>query len=331
MSKGIICIGSLLIDAYAFVEDKFLEKHNVEKGSAPILNPEKVKEIIKEVTFVSKFAGGSAANVIRGLGFLGHKTALVAQYGNDENGEFAKSILKEYGVTDLSSIKKNSPTTIINTLITPDAQRTMIALFSASHEERSNPLNLEEIDNYEYLMTEGYHFCNESLASIAIQAADYASNKNKKIIFMLSNADYVDIYRSNIEKVVEKSSIISGTSEEFLRMFRKENLDELLDFLEKEKKYEALIITLGSEGAYVIVNQKRYHLKPPIVEVITDTTGAGDFYTSGFLFGFINGYSLDVCSKIANVLAKNIISHVGVYLDSSVKKEVEEILKNEKE
>lgn len=327
--RGLICLGNPVVDAYALASDEFLEKYEIPKGSAPIFPAEKVKSIISHLNFSSECFAGSGANVTKGLGLMGCKTALIGQYSDDENGKIIKESLKRHNIRDLSCIKKGY-TTRINTFITPDKQRTMLAIFGVSHESREEEFDLSIMDEYEYFLIEGYHFCNKHLLDLSEKCTNYADKIGMKIVLILSNIFCVESFKKEIQPVADKSYIISGNEEEFLKMFNKSNLEELLEHLEKNESKRIMIVTLGEKGAYITYNGQRFFINAPEVKELKDTTGAGDLFTSGFLYGFLNKYKITTCAKIANIFAKHIISKIGTDLPPTIKQEVIKFLEHEK-
>ncbi|XP_032746442.1 adenosine kinase-like [Rattus rattus] len=329
MKKGLICLGNPIVDCYAFVSDEFLKKHALPKGSAPVFSPEQVKEIIKDVDFVSVACGGSSLNVAKGVGFAGHKAAVFGQHSDDEDGKIVEEGLSDYSVKNLSIVKKNAYTTRLNCFITPDGQRTMLAIFASSHEKLDAPINFSMFDEYKYLLVEGYYFCNDILVDTAYKVNEYCHKQGLETILLLSNIFCVNSYKNHLLTTLEKSTIISGNDEEFLKLLDKENIEDLLVFLEKHPSLKVSLVTLGPKGAYAVVNGKRYFIEAPDAEVV-DTTGAGDYFTAGFLYGYFEGYSVETSLKIANLFAGDVISHVGANLDKNIRSKFEYLLANEK-
>ncbi|GCE63327.1 2-dehydro-3-deoxygluconokinase [Candidatus Mycoplasma haematohominis] len=321
MSRGLLCFGNPLIDSYAFVEDAFLEKNKLIKGSNAILTKEEISNITKDLEFVFIDCGGSSSNVARGIGILGYRVGLVGQYGDDETGKIVEKSLKSCNVENLSFVKPGGITTQVVACITSDAQRTMFAIFGASHEEYIKPFDLEILNDWEGILLEGYHFCNASLNGLAQKVAHKAKELNKKTILIISSIFQVPGYKENLLQAINCFSIVTGTSEEFMQLFDKNDIEEMLEYLEKSN-FELAAVTLGKEGSYIIYKGKRMFVNAPAVENVVDTTGAGDCFAAGLLFGYFSGYPLEKSIEIANIMAGQAISKIGVCLNDEVKEKV---------
>lgn len=321
MPKGILCFGNPVVDSYSFVENSFLEKNSLVKGTNSVLTKEKITEITKGLDFISIGCGGSAVNFARGIGILGYRVGLVGQYGDDDKAKLIEKALTECNVENLTYTKTVGITTQIVTCITSDAQRTMFAIFGASHEEYVEPFDFSLISDYEAILLEGYQFCTPSLNKLAQEVTLQAKSLNKKAILVISSMFQVPEYKENLLNAINCFSIITGTSEEFMHLFDKENLEDLLKHLESTN-FELAAVTLGKEGCYLIYKGKRVFVSPPQVENVVDTTGAGDCFTAGLLFGYFSGYPLEKSAEIANIMAGHVISKIGVCLDEEIKEKV---------
>ncbi|OAL10348.1 sugar kinase [Candidatus Mycoplasma haematobovis] len=332
MKKSVLCLGDPVFDAFAFVDDQLLIDNNIEKGSAPVKDPAEVKRITDSLTLAAANCGGSAANVAKGIGFLGGKVALLGQYGDDERGGQVRDSFISYGVEDRCLMKVGGTTTQIFILVTPDAQRTMLAIFGTSHALDCSKVNYSVIDEYDYLLLEGYQFGSPNLIQNAYNCLNRAEEKGVGVILCLSNIFCVNSYYEHIKHFSDKAKIIAGNDEEFLKLFSIDKVEDLLSYLETlctnspDSKYVGLIVTLGKYGAWVFWKGQKIFVGAPDVEKPTDTSGAGDYFVAGLLYGFFHGYSLETTTKLAQILAGDVISHVGTLLSDNIKDEIKKIL-----
>ncbi|AEG73780.1 pfkB family kinase [Mycoplasma haemofelis str. Langford 1] len=330
MKKSILCLGNPVFDTFASVSDDILVSNNIEKGSAPILDPKKVIEIISKVNFISANCGGSASNIAKGIALVGGKAGLFGQYADDKEGDIIKDSLKEHGVIDHCSVEKGGITTQINCLVTPDAQRTMIPLFGASHFMNPEAVDYSVVDNYDYFLLEGYQFCNQCLVDISYAFLDRVKEKNISLILSISNIFCVESYYQHMKHFAEAARMIVGNEEEFLKLFNFDDVNKLLDHLQsqcvKGGKYEMIMVTAGPKGANILWEGKRFFVEAPDVKTPVDTTGAGDYFVAGLLYGYFQGYDMSISNKIAQIMAKDIISKFGSTLSPSVVDEVKKVL-----
>lgn len=253
---------------------------------------------------------------------------MIGQYGDDERGSLIAEGLNECHVENRCIVKPNGVTTNICILVTPDAQRTMIAIFGASHEEHIRSANMDMIDEYEMVLIEGYAFASPILTKINVPAVEKAHSLNKKLVMVISSVFNVPGYKENMLKWIDKFSIVTGTQEEFSLLFDKPDLEELLTFLE-QSSFELCAVTMGSQGCYIVQNSSRMFVPAPAVDKVIDTTGAGDSFTAGLLFGYLSGYDINKSIHIAKILAGYTISKIGVLINRDVKKQVEELINKE--
>ncbi|AEW45953.1 pfkB kinase family protein [Mycoplasma haemocanis str. Illinois] len=330
MKKSILCLGNPVFDTFASVSDDILLSNNIEKGSAPILDPKKVIEITSKINFISANCGGSAANIAKGIAILGGRAGLFGQYADDKEGNIIRDSLKKHGVVNHCSVEKGAMTTQINVLVTPDAQRTMIAIFGASHTMDPKAVDYSIVDSYDYFLLEGYQFCNQRLIDISYAFLKRIKEKNISLILSISNIFCVESYYQHMKCFADSARIIVGNEEEFLKLFNFDDIDKLLDYLQPQcsssEKYEMIMVTVGPKGAYILWEGKKIFVEAPDVKTPVDTTGAGDYFVAGLLYGYFQGYDMSINNKIAQIMAKDIISKFGSNLSLEIVDEVKKLL-----
>lgn len=322
--KKIIGLGNALTDELIRLNtDQTLGEFGLPKGGMQIIDTEKYDEIKWCIEGFEKqiVPGGSSCNTIRGIAELGGQTAFVGMVGNDEVGNFFENDLKKSGVdTKIFRCDTSSGTAL--TFISPDGERTFATHLGAAVQMSAEMLSEDIFKGCDILHIEGYLLQNQKLITRAVQLAktcglqislDLASyNVVLENLGFLQNfvKDYVDILFAN----KEEAKAFTGL----------ENARDALYLM--AEICEIGIVKVGQKGSYV----KRG--KEPTVHVgisphnCIDTTGAGDFYAAGLLYGLANGYTLEKSSEIAKILSGNIISVVGVKMSdrqwSGIKNEI---------
>jgi len=309
--KKILAIGNALVDIVTFVKDeKVLEKFFLPKGSMQLVDSETSRKIREETKqFYSKFApGGSAANTIYGLAMLGIKTGFIGTTGKDENGNLFDNELRKAGVETYIR-KLDTATGTAVSLVTPDSERTFATYLGAASELSVEDLRHELFSPYDILYLEGYLIYNREFV---IKACSLAKSLSMKVA--LDMASY-NVVKENInafnEVIVNYTDILFANSEE-ARVFTGKDPEKALHILSGQ--CEIAVVKIGAEGSLIQSGNKIIKVEPYQVKCI-DTTGAGDLYASGFLYGLAFNKSLEKCGQYGSYLASKVIETSGARID----------------
>ena len=317
MSK-VLGIGNALVDTMVRLEDdNFLKEVSLPKGSMQLVESHDSKNIaLKCEEFEkSKSSGGSAANTIHGLARLGVDTGYIGKVGKDELGLFFIEDLEK------SKIKPNllygeSSSGHALAFISPDSERTFATYLGAALELSADDLKDEFFEGYDYLHIEGYLLQNHSLLQKALEKA---KNKGLKVSLDLASfnvvEDNIDVLKGWVEDYVD---ILFANEEEAKAFTGKDPQDALNELAEK---CELAIVKVGKHGSMVKKGNEVHRIKPIEANVV-DTTGAGDAYAAGFLYGLVKNYSLDKCGEIASILAGKVIEGTGAKMSEEKWEEV---------
>jgi len=305
--KRILGIGNALVDIMTRIDnDKVLNDFLLPKGSMQLVDHEK-SVMVKSGTdkFTKSLAsGGSAANTIHGLAMLGAETGFIGSIGKDDTGDFFEKDMKSAGVNTLL-IRRDSVTGTAVALISPDSERTFATHLGAAVELGATDIKEEYFDGYDILYLEGYLIFNRHLVETACQIA---REKKMKVALDLASYNVVELKLREFREIVEKYVDIVFANEEEARAYTGKNPEEALNVL--SDKCEIAVVKTGSEGS--LIKRGEEVLKVGTIKVKPkDTTGAGDLYASGFLFGYASGYSLEKCGLFGSVLAGNVIEVIG--------------------
>jgi sugar/nucleoside kinase (ribokinase family) len=323
--KRILGIGNALVDVMTLIDnDNILEFFSLPKGSMQLVDGEK-SALIKAGTTNFKrnlVSGGSAANTIHGLAMLGVNTGFIGSVGKDDTGDFFESDMKKAGVKTFLS-RRNSVTGTAVALISPGSERTFATHLGAAVELEPGDLNPEDFKNYDILYLEGYLIINKALVE---RTCRIAKNNNMKIALDLSSFNVVDAKLDDFKEIIENYVDIVFANEEEAKSFTgMAPIDALRSI---SALCDIAVIKVGKEGSLIKHGDGIIKIGTISVQCI-DTTGAGDLYASGFLYGYANGLSLEKCGLFGSVLAGHVIEIVGARMDENRWKKIMEILKEE--
>ena len=303
----VLGIGNALVDIMTKLpDDSILEKFSLKKGSMQLSERDFAETINKatEQYEKSQSSGGSAANAIHGLASLGAATGYIGKVGNDAFGEFFSNDMKANSIHPIM-LKSKTDTGRAIALISPDSERTFATYLGAAVELSENDLNSNQFKDYKYLHIEGYLVFNHALMN---KAAQLAKENNMKVSLDMASFNVVE---SNLEFLKEYVKnyvdIIFANEEESKAFTGKEPEDALHEIAEQ---CEIAVVKIGSKGSLVKNNGIVYEIEPFKANSI-DTTGAGDLYASGFLFGLVNKLPIEKCGRIGSLCASKVIEVIG--------------------
>jgi sugar/nucleoside kinase (ribokinase family) len=307
----ILGIGNALVDVMTLIDnDYILEKFSLPKGSMQLVDSEK-SNLIKTDTSNFKrnlVSGGSAANTIHGLAMLGVDTGFIGSIGKDDTGDFFENDMKEAGVQTYLS-RRNSLTGTAIALISPGSERTFATHLGAAVELEASDLVDNYFNNYDILYMEGYLIFNKALVE---RACIIAKQNKMKIALDLASYNVVDAKLADFKEILEKYVDIVFANEEEAKSFTGFEPKKALDYL--SSLCDIVIIKVGKDGSLIKSGEEIINIGTIPVQCI-DTTGAGDLYASGFLYGYANGLPLDKCGLFGSVVAGHVIEIVGARMD----------------
>jgi sugar/nucleoside kinase (ribokinase family) len=319
----IVGIGNALVDVMTLIDsDNILGKFSLPKGSMQLVDTEKSALIKSEtINFKRNLAsGGSAANTIHGLAMLGLKSGFIGSIGKDDTGDFFENDMKLAGVKTFLS-RRNSITGTAVALISKDSERTFATHLGAAVELSAEDLLPRDFKEYDILYLEGYLIFNRPLVE---RACIIAKENNMKIALDLASYNVVEAKLQDFQYIVEKYVDIIFANEEEAKAFTGMFPDEALRAL--SGLCEIAVIKVGSDGSMVKRGNEIIKIGTIPVNCV-DTTGAGDLYASGFLYGYSSGLPLKECGRFGSVLAGHVIEIVGARMDEHRWKKIVKSLK----
>lgn len=306
----IIGIGNALVDVIAFLNDELLFEHfALKKGGMEMIDQEtkqQIHEMIKDIK-QSIASGGSTSNTIHGLAKLGAQTGFIGKVGKDEPGDCFRDNLIKYNITN-HLILSDIDTGIATTLITSDAERTFATYLGAAATMLPEEIEEDILKEYQYILVEGYLIFNRDLI---LRVCQLAKKHGLKIAMDMASYNLVEANREFIKELLEEYVDIIFANEEEAKAFSGKEEEEALE--ELSKYCEVAVVKIGHRGSIVKANGIITKIEPCKANCI-DTNGAGDIYAAGFLFGLINGFTMEESGALASKLSAYLVETVGAKL-----------------
>lgn len=314
----VIGIGNPLMDTITHVEYKVIESLGAEPGSMNLINHDELKSILSHVKNSVETPGGSCANTMRGIAWLLNKDenfslpVYSGAVGKDLLAERLSTGLKNIGVQPALAGKANSSTGVSIILVTPDNERTMFTYLGACREYNESDSPIAFLDrNPLWVHIAGYMWDTENQKNAIKYTVEKALSRHVKISFDLADPFVVNRYRNEfIEWLPGKIDLLFANRTELSTLTGLEGEDE--EILERAGKFaETIVMKVGKNGCWV--SRKGYSIHFPCVDIAppTDTTGAGDSFAAGFLYGIVKGETFHDCADIANRIASGIVTVEG--------------------
>ena len=305
--KRVVGIGSALIDVLAQVSDDFLTNVSDIKGGMTLVENDFIHQVTKRLAGTPDIVpGGATCNTMIGIGKLGGDSSFVGQCGDDELGRLFEQGLIESGVKP-RLFKSQTPTGRVLSLITPDAQRSMFTYLGASAEMDPAAILADFFHEAAVVMIEGYLVFNRSLMMASLDAAKKA---NASIALDLASFTVVESSRDFIlENVVDHVDILIANEDEARAFSGTDDEDEALAALSKFA--DTAILKLGKNGSLIAREGKITRVAPVSGRDALDTTGAGDLWAAGFLYGITHGYSLELAGYIGSACGYEVCQVTG--------------------
>jgi sugar/nucleoside kinase (ribokinase family) len=299
-------IGNAIVDVIANVDDEFLARHSLHKGTMCLIEEHDALKLKSGINTVRVVSGGSAANTIAGLSVLGNKTAFIGKIKDDDFGNAFEQELKKLGVffnTDAPS------TASCIVLTTPDAQRTMNTCLGIAGSIAPEDIDENIISQSKMIYIEGYLW-DKDCAKSAIRKAIAAAKKSSAIIALsLSDKFCVDRNRDEFLAIINKDAgLVFANEIEIMSLFETESFEEAV---ERCKKLPCIFAVTRGEKGSCILSADEVTCVDAVSAGVIDSTGAGDMYAAGFINGWLLGKDLHTCGRMGSVLASEIISHYG--------------------
>jgi sugar/nucleoside kinase (ribokinase family) len=307
----VVAIGNAIVDIIGRCDDAFLARHGAAKGSMRLIDTDTVNALYKDMGPGIQISGGSAANTMVGIASLGGKSGFIGKVADDEFGHIFGHDLRAAGVTFKTAPSKGgAPTARSLILVTPDGERTMNTFLGVSPELDSAAIDADLIASAGIVYLEGYLFDRPEAKAAFRQASVIAAKAGRKVALSLSDAFCVDRHRDEFLDLVRNHvDILFANEAEITSLYQTSNFKTAAGAAARDAKLA--VLTRGAHGAVIVDGGQTANVPVQPVAQVVDTTGAGDLYAAGFLYGIANGRSHDISGRLGALAASEIISHVG--------------------
>ena len=307
----VAAIGNAIVDVIAPATDAFLAEQGLTKGAMMLVDPAASARLYSKMASAVEASGGSAANTIAGLASFGGKGAFMGKVADDQLGRVFAHDMRAIGARFENKPLVGGPATAVSMInVTPDAQRTMCTFLGASVEFSDEDVESEVVEASQIVYLEGYLFDAEAARRAFAKAAALAHGAGRKISLTLSDSFVVERHRGGLQGFIESQvDLLFANEAELLSLYETADFDEACEQLLRHCDLAA--VTRSEKGSVILTKGETLHIPAEPVEKVVDTTGAGDQYAAGFMYGLSQGRSLHDCGRLASLAAAEVISHYG--------------------
>ena len=308
----VVTLGNAIVDIIGRCEDGFLDRHGAPKGHMRLVDPQTVDAIYADMGPGIEISGGSAANTAAGIASLGGRAAFIGKVADDEFGRIFRHDIGAAGVSFQTPAVANSALATSRSLIlvTPDGQRTMNTYLGISTEFASSDVDPAVIEASNIVYLEGYLFDREEAKGAFRQAAAIANRAGRQVALTLSDSFCVDRHRKEFLELIRSGiGILFANESEILSLYECSSFDEAVQHVSRDTKLA--VLTRSEQGSVIVSEGTPILVAADRIEKVVDTTGAGDLYAAGFLFGLARGDDLQTAGRFGSFAAAEIIGQIG--------------------
>lgn len=307
----VVGIGNAIVDIIGRCDDAYLKQHDAPKGHMRLVDAATISRLYDSMGPAIEMSGGSAANTLVGLASFGGDAAFIGKVAEDEFGRiFAHDIRAANVAFSAKPVAGKAPTSRSLILVTPDGERTMNTFLGISTDLDDGEIDADVISASKIVYLEGYLFDRPEAKAAFRQAVSIARGAGRKVALTLSDGFCVDRHRDEfLELIRDGVDILFANESEIKSLYQTEDFDLAASYVEKDARLVAL--TRSAKGSLIINGGQ--HVVVPVhpVAKVEDTTGAGDLYAAGFLYGVAHDLGLENAGRLGSLAAAEIISHVG--------------------
>ena len=323
----VLGIGNALVDVITSVDDDFVEAHEFPRGATTMVDLDRADAIYADLPPAQEISGGSCANTIAGLASFGANVAFIGRVRDDQLGKVYTHDLRSLGVHfDVPPATTGPPTGRCLVMVMPDAHRTQCTYLGASTFIGPEDVDPEVVARAHVTYLEGYLWDQPPAKEAIRKAATAARGAGRQVALTLSDPFCVDRHRDEFRDLVaDEIDVLFANEAEIRSLYEVDDFDAALQQVRRHCRIGAL--TRGEHGSVVIAGDSVHVLDAEPVDRLVDTTGAGDQYAAGFLYGLTHGHDLDTCGRLGSMAAAEVISHYGARPAVSLAKLAEEVVR----
>jgi sugar/nucleoside kinase (ribokinase family) len=308
----VVGIGNAIVDVLAKADDAFLTGNRLTKGAMTLIDSARAEVLYAAMGPAIECSGGSAANTMAGIASLGGRGGYIGKIAADQLGDVFRHDIRSVGVTYATPPAKAGPATARCLIfVTPDAQRTMQTYLGACVELGPDDVPDKMVASAAITYLEGYLWDKAAAKDAFRKAMTVAHAAQRKVALTLSDPFCVERHRAEFRELVDNQvDILFANEAEIMSLYQAKSFDEALSQLQGHKG-KVMVVTRSEKGSVVCHDGATHAVPAEKVERVVDTTGAGDLFAAGFLYGLTQQKDLADCARIGSIAAAEIISHVG--------------------
>ena len=307
-----------MVDVLADASDADLETHGLIKSSMTLVDQQTAQRTQAAITAVTEQSGGSAANTVAGFALLGGRAGFIGKVHDDTLGMAFRRAMTSSGVQFTTPAAQTGPPTARCLIfVTPDAERSMQTFLGASIDLSPADIDDSQIADAAIIYLEGYLWDPEKAKAALEKAARIAKAAGRKVALSLSDAGLVTRHRQSLlEGIADYVDILFANQKEAAALAEDNTLHNLCSFV--RDLCDIVIVTRSEKGSIIFNRHDDFNIDPAHLAPTLDTTGAGDLYAAGFLYGLVHGYPLATCGRMGSLAAGEVVTHYGAKPESSL-------------
>ncbi len=304
-------IGNAIVDIIGRCDEAYLLTIGAGKGSMRLVDAAEITKIYSGMGPAIETSGGSAANTLAGIASFGGRAGFIGKVADDEFGRIFSHDIRAIGVKFTAPpVSGSQPTSRSLILVTPDGERTMNTYLGISTDLDHSQLDRDLIRDSAILYLEGYLFDRPDAKAAFREAVNEAKRAGRQVALTLSDGFCVDRHRAEFLDLIRSGvDILFANESEITSLYETQIFDAAADSARRDTKLA--VLTRSAKGSVILADGQSISIHAEKVEKVVDTTGAGDLYAAGFLFGYANGMPLEKSGKLASLAAAEVISHIG--------------------
>lgn len=311
VTTDVLGVGNAIVDVLANADDRFLQENELTKGAMTLIDADRAEALYAKMTDTIECSGGSAANTMAGIASFGGRAGYIGKVKDDRLGRVFGEDIGKVGVGFETSLATDGPPTgRCMVLVTPDAQRTMQTFLGASATLTPDDIDPDAIAASQITYLEGYLWDPPPAKEAFIKAAGIAHAAGRQVALSLSDSFCVDRHRGEFRRLIEEHvDVVFANEAEILSLYQTADFEEAAEAL--QGNCDVAAVTRGASGSVILAPDERLTVEAVTLGRVVDTTGAGDLFAAGFLFGLTRSRDLADCGRLGSLAAGEIIRHVG--------------------
>jgi sugar/nucleoside kinase (ribokinase family) len=319
----VLGLGNAIVDVLTEADDQAVERLDLAKGTMTLVDETRSAELYAGMGPAVEVSGGSCANTMAALASLGARTAYIGKVQRDQLGEVFGHDIRAVGVAfDTPPLDGGPPTARCLILVTPDAQRTMATYLGACVELGPDDVDEAKVAAARITYLEGYLWDRPNAKEACLKAAELAHRHGRQVALTLSDPFCVARWRSEFADLIARhADIVIANEVEICSLYGADRFEDVIDIVRGHTRIAAL--TRGAEGSVIVARERTHVIPAAPIERLVDTTGAGDLYAAGLLYGLTHDLPLAACGRLGSLCAAHILGHYGARAAGSLKPLVE--------